>query len=338
MKLLKNPTAYPIPSTPVASLTGYWLYVSLLDRGNHLLPLPKNQHLKDQILLHIIVLIWGYTGIIGKWTTLSADKLVLLRMAFAFASLALVLRSRLFTISRQQIAKYLGVGVLIAAHWVTFFAAIHMSNVSTALSCMASTSLFAAFLEPLFFRRRLATVEVLTSLMALVGVGLLFQVASQFQYGILTALISAFFAALFTILNGVLYRQAAQQGGVIDARIMTCFEMLGGVLALCLLQLVWQPADSSWLISAENLGLAAILGIICTAVPFVISIQVMRSVNPFTLCLTINLEPIYAILLSLLHFGDSEKMSPAFYGSAALIIAAVMANGLIKARRPMRTT
>jgi drug/metabolite transporter (DMT)-like permease len=224
---------------------------------------------------------------------------------------------------------------------------------------MASTSFFAALLEPLIFRRRIFSTEIGFSLLAAVGVVLLFGIAQGYRSGMLVALLSSVLAALFTILNGVLYRdhQSRQEssldlgsGAKVNTRSstrdslavrMTAYEMLGGLLVLGMYHLsnsfiALIKSDPlpfmQWQFTPQNIGIAAVLGIVCTALPFVGSINVMRTLSPFTICLTVNLEPIYAIALALIHFGDSERMSASFYFAALLILGAVATNGILKSR------
>jgi len=294
------------------------------------------ERFKDHLKLHLVVLIWGYTGIIGKWVTLQADQLVLIRMASAFLILALFLRRKLFRVPPAFALRFCGVGIIIAAHWVTFFAAIKAANVSVALACMASTSIFAAFIEPLFYNRKVALNEVLTSLIGFVGVFFIFGISTEYETGILLALLSSLLAALFAVLNGYLFKQNKQtwdldNGGATE---MTCFEMLGGLVALVLYEMIWGAPLSTWLLDINNISLAILLGVLCTAIPFVVSIQVMRNLSPFTTCLTVNLEPVYAIILALWHFGENEQMTMGFYLATLLILCSVFINSFIQTAPP----
>lgn len=297
---------------------------------------PKHQY-TDLILMHVIVLIWGYTGIIGKWSELSADLLVFLRMLIAAAVLVpiVIARRAASGVGWAERCKYLGVGVVIAGHWVTFFAAIDVSNVTVALSCMATTSVFAALLEPVFYRRPVAWSEVLIAGAAALGVSLIFGALGQLSAGVALALLSSLLAALFTILNGKLF----QAGG--RASVMSAHEMVGGCVALLVYQLLASHSIGGFAatvagVPAREWLLAAILGLVCTALPFVFSIKVMRSLSPFSVCLAVNLEPVYAILLALFHFGNSERMTPLFYLGSAVILLAVLTDGLFKIRRQTR--
>lgn len=297
---------------------------------------PAHRH-TDLILMHVIVLIWGYTGIIGKWSELPAHTLVFLRMFVAATALVpvVILRRAHCGVSWAEWWKYLGVGVVIAGHWVTFFAAIDASNVTVALSCMAMTSVFAAFLEPVFYRRPIAWSELVCAGTAVLGVGLIFGALGQLSNGVVFALISAILAALFTIFNGRLFRAGGR------ATAMSAAEMVGGCAALLVYQLFASSSVSELAAALLNISprewlLTSVLGLVCTALPFVYSIKVMRSLSPFSVCLAVNLEPVYAIVLALFHFGDSERMNPLFYGGTTVILLAVLSDGLVKIRRQSR--
>ena len=76
-----------------------------------------------------------------------------------------------------------------------------------------------------------------------------------------------------------------------------------------------------------------ILASAATAYAFIASLHVMKWISPYTVMLTINMEPVYGILLALLLLGDEENMSPQFYYGAAIILITVIANGIVKTRR-----
>lgn len=281
---------------------------------------------RDYILLHFVILIWGFTGILGKVISVPYFSIVIYRMGIAALGLFLffIWKKRTFETNPKKILKFLLVGMIVGAHWATFFQALKVSNVSVVLTTLASTSLFVAFLEPLFFKRRVIPYEVFFGLVGIGGLYLIFNFESQFQMGIILALCSAFLAALFGTLNGILIRDSA-------AGQITMFEMIGGLLAMSLYTFLFEtvsPGDLSP--SALDIIYLLILGLICTAFAFVVSVQVMKALSPFTVSISINMEPIYAIVLALIFFGESEKMTPGFYVGAALILSTVLGNGILK--------
>jgi len=286
----------------------------------------KQAKVGNLLLLHVVVFIFGFTGILGKFIETDSDLLVWWRMLIAAISIAL------FAYPAGKIHKsiwlnaktYLGVGFLIALHWVTFFQAIKISNVSVTLACLSSASLFTAILEPLFFKRKVDPAELIFGGMVVMGLVLIFSFETEYAAGIIMALCSAFVASLFTVINGRLIQKD-------NPYRISLVEMIGGVLGIS----IWLTFSGK--IGANMIDIPAsdwfwilILGIICTAFAFVASVKVMEELTPFTVSLTINLEPVYGIILAFFIFGSSEKMTFGFYVGTILILGALYLNALKK--------
>ena len=280
--------------------------------------------------MHFIVLIWGFTAVLGALISLEAIPLVWFRMSLA----ALVvlcymwIRGIRFAVKVKFLWQMLGLGLALALHWLTFFGAIKISNVSVTLSVMATGAFFAALLEPLIFSRPINWRELLLGLIAVVGLGIIFQASTEYMWGIVMALISAFLSALFSVFNGRLVQSHS-------ASSISFFELFFGVLGISIYLLFNGDFDASFFVlSFSDWTYLLILSTICTAYAFIASVNLMKWLSPFTLMLTINLEPVYGILLALLVFGDSEYMSGMFYLGAGIILATVLANAYFKAKAP----
>jgi drug/metabolite transporter (DMT)-like permease len=289
----------------------------------------KKAKVGNLLLLHLIVFIFGFTGIIGRFIETGSDVLVWWRMAIAAVAIAI------FSYSFGKINKPLSVnalsyciiGFIIAAHWVTFFEAIKQANVSVTLACLSATTFITAFLEPLFFKRRIDKFEIIFGVMVVAGLVMIFSFETEYKTGIIIALCSAFLASLFTTLNGKMIQKD-------NPYRISLVEMMAGVLGISIwliingkfnLSMVQLPAmDWFWII---------ILGTIATAFAFVVSVKVMEELTPFTVTLSINLEPVYGIVLAFFIFGDSEKMTLGFYGGTVLILLALYLNALLRRRR-----
>lgn len=284
------------------------------------------------LLLHFIVIIWGFTGILGKLISLPSNSLVWYRMLIAFFGIGVYLFTSGIQVKPKpsNVAKYFVVGLVVALHWVTFFQSIKVSNVSIALACLSSTTLFVAFLEPLIYKRKIVLYEVILGLCVIIGLSLIFSFETQYKQGIILALISAFLAATFGTLNGVLVRNDRP-------RVISFYEMLGGFLGITVYFLVtnqWQVFTS--IPAIQDMGNLLILGLVCTAFAFVASVEVLKVLSPYTVTISINMEPIYAIILALLFFGDEEKMTSGFYAGAALILGTIFTNAYLKRIQRMR--
>ena len=284
--------------------------------------------MKNLLLLHLVVLIFGFTAILGKLITIPSEQLVWYRMFFATCSLALylLLMKKSFKMKREGLLKTIGVGFIIAAHWIFFFEAIKQSNVSIALAATATGSLFTALLEPVFFKRKLHFYELLLGSIVILGLYFIFQFETENSIGIWLGVIAAFLASIFTVMNGQLIKKY-------DSTRISLYELGGGVIAISIYFLLFLPdALPSFQLSASDWIWMLTLAIVCTAFAFVASVKVMEELTPFTVSLSINLEPVYGILLALLIFGESEKMSEGFYVGTSLILCSLFLNVWIKRR------
>lgn len=276
--------------------------------------------------LHLIVFIWGFTAVLGALISLDAIPLVAYRMSFAaiFLFLFAILTKKRLRFSWKVQLKFAIAGLLIALHWLAFFGAVKVSNVSVTLAVMSTGAFFAAFLEPIFLKRKLIIYEVVFGLLAMCGLALIFKVESQYTLGILLALGSSFLGACFTIYNAQLVKQ--YQAGSIGL-----FEMAYGALfVLGYLTLSGAISADFFVLSSRDWIYVLVLASVCTAYAFVASVHVMRWLSAYTVMLTVNLEPVYGILLGLWILGDAEHMQVEFYLGAALILLTVIANGILK--------
>ena len=288
----------------------------------------QESNLKNYLLLHFIVFIWGFTAILGALITIDAIPLVWYRMLLAvvFIAVYFLWKKKSFKVDRIGLIKFLFTGVVIALHWVFFFKAIKISNVSVALVTMSTGAFFTALIEPIFFKRRINALEMFLGLLVIVGLYIIFNFESQYKLGIIYALIASFLGALFAVLNGVFIKKYT-------ADTISFYQLFFGVAFITLYLLFtigfsisfFQIPVSDWLY-------LLVLSSICTAYAFIASVQVMKYISPYTVMLTINLEPIYAIILALIIFGEKEQMSSTFYFGAFIVFFVVLLNGIIKNR------
>lgn len=224
-------------------------------------------------------------------------------------------------------------GTIIALHWLTFFGAIKASNVSVTLALLSTGAFFTSILEPVFYKRKIIWYEILLGALVILGLYIIFRVGPEHYLGIALALVSALLASIFTLINGKLVQKE-------DATVISFYELLTGTAAITfyLLFLTFFGSSKSGFnfaffdLSRADMGYLLILASVCTAYAFIASVVVMRHLSPYTVMLTINLEPVYGILLAFLVFGDAEQMDPGFYYGAAIIIATVILNGILKIR------
>ena len=286
-----------------------------------------NDKLKNYLHLHFLVFIAGFTAILGELITISAVPLVWFRMAIATILIGLyVLIFKIkIKISLKSIAKLSLAGVIIALHWITFFGAIDVSNVSITLAMFSTGAFFASLIEPLIYKRRIIWYEILFGIIVIIGVFIITQSEMKYIYGIVLGIISAFLSSLFAVLNGKFLEKYS-------ATTISFYEFISGVAFISVFLLVFYDGFSVeffQLTDSDYLYLF-ILASVCTAYAFIASVYVMRYISPYTVVLTYNLEPIYGIILAIILFPEKEKMSIQFYFGAALILAVVLINGILK--------
>ena len=286
----------------------------------------QNDKLKSYLNLHLIVFIWGFTAILGALITITADALVWYRMFFAsvFLALFIVFKKKSFRIPLKSFVKLIFVGLLIALHWIFFFKAIHVSNVSITLSVFSLGAFFASLLEPLFYGRKVLWYEVFFGFIIIAGLALIMKVEINYLDGMLYALASILLGVLFTLMNGKLIQKH-------DPSVLSFYEFLAGVFFISVYFLFQQKFTLDFFIlTFNNWVLILILASICTAYAFTASVKVMQKLTPYTVMLTTNLEPVYGIVLAYFILGGKEKMSFEFYIGAVIIVITVILNGVIK--------
>jgi len=287
-------------------------------------------------MLHFIVLIFGFTGILGKLISLEAERLVFWRVLLGggLVALWLLIQRKTERFPWKVWIKVALVGCAAAAHWVAFFGSIKASNVSVALATLATTPVFVSVLEPLIHRRKMDWRELLLGGVIIAGLLVLlwgpseadFALTSdQYYRGIGLALISAALAAVFSIFNSVLVR-------TYDSANLTRVELLSaaGVLAVLFVMDGKGRSLDFWAIPRQDWLWLALLASLATAFAFLMSIEVMKRLSPFTTAVAINMEPVYAIVLAAVIFGDSERMGGWFYLGSAIIVGAVFADAGFK--------
>lgn len=287
-----------------------------------------NDNLKSYLQLHLVVFIWGFTAVLGALISLDALPLVWFRMLFAIGFIAIYIYFKKIPlqITTKTAFQFLFSGLVIALHWFTFFHAIKISNVSITLACLSTGALFASILEPVLYGKKVIWYEVLFGLIAVIGLYIIFNVEVDYFWGMITALFSAFLSALFAVINSKLVKTN-------NATVMSFYELIGGVIFFTILLLFSQSFTVEFFkLSTNDFMYLMILSSICTAFAFIASTAVMKHLSAYTVMLTINLEPIYGIILAVLIFKDKEKMSPEFYIGAGIILLTVLLNTYVKNR------
>ncbi len=281
---------------------------------------------RDYLELHFIVLLWGFTAVLGKLVSIPPVELVFYRTLLAGGLLAIWIYwlNISFRMHRMSIWQLLGNGIFIGIHWITFFASARISNVSISLAGFATIALWTSVLEPLILKRRFRWYELLLGLITMMGLYIIVRFEIDHAWGLFVGVVSAFFGALFTVINAKFTHRYNHFA-------ITFYEMLGAVASIALF-LPWYgqlngglqmtPTTKDWIF-------ILLLAAVCTVYAYSISVKLMQRISAFAINLTVNLEPVYGIILGLIILGQQERMTAAFYLGSAIILLAVLTYPLL---------
>jgi len=277
---------------------------------------------KDYVMLHFVVLIWGFTAILGVLISVPAVEIVFYRTLLASMAIGLMffIRKTKIRLPPDQMIKIVATGFIISIHWILFFWSARVATVSVALAGFATCSLWTAFLEPLANKTKLKWYEILLGLVVISGLYVIFRFEFGYWIGLTMAVISAFLGALFTVINAKLIKRHSPF-------ILTFYEMVGA----CVFTVLFFPVYSHFL-TTDGLQLNIqgydwlwflLLAGVCTVYAFSVSVELMKRLTAFAVNLTVNLEPVYGIILAVIIFGEQEKMTGGFYLGTLIILLAV---------------
>lgn len=277
--------------------------------------------LYNHLKLHFIVLIYGFTAILGNLIELPSTIIVWYRVLIASLAFVFIIwiKKIPFEIpSLKDSIRLLLIGFIVAGHWIAFFEAIKLSNVSVTLGCLASTTLFTSLFEPVYLKSRLNITELIIGIFIIFGLYLIFQFEMHYWKGILAAIVCAILAGWFTVLNKKLIAKHR-------ARIISFYEMIGAFIGITIyLGLSGNLIFEKIVPTQSDLIYLLLLGTVCTAFAFTVQVDVMKQLSAFTVALTINLEPIYGIVMAFILFNEHEMLSTGFYLGTAVILLAVL--------------
>lgn len=286
------------------------------------------ERFKYHILLHIIIFVWGFTGILGVLIHLEAFVLVWFRVLIAFVSLLLfllILRRPILIKNKKHLLATLGIGLLVAAHWITFYVSIQLSTASLGILCLSTATIHVTWLDPLVMKRRFSWKQFILGLIVIYGIYFVSHDFSAQDYEALCyGLVSALCAASFNVLNG-------KMSHYVPSSSLTVYEMGIGIIAIGIALFFQGKINADLFVMRwEDLAWLLFLGIICTSVAFLLTIDLTRRLGAFTVTLSINLEPVYTMILAIIILHENKLLSSQFYIGSAIIILVVVANGVLK--------
>lgn len=280
----------------------------------------ENALRKDYLKLHVSVLLAGFTGIFGKLITLNEVLLVWYRLFFSLVIfyLLLLIYRKVPKDSLKDITKISCIGALLGLHFLLFFASIKYANVSVGVVCYSLVGFFTVIFEPLLCKKKLSLIELFYSLIAVVGISLIFNIDTHYRFGIILGVLSSAVFAIYTILNKTV-------GESRNVKSLLLYELFGGTLFVSMVIpfFLWFGNVEFILPSITNIFYLFILVFFCTIGLYILHIQVLKTIPVFTVSLCGNLEPVYGILLAVIFLGEARELSLTFFIGMFLILLSV---------------
>ncbi len=275
---------------------------------------------KAFIQLHLSVMLAGFTGLFGKLITLNEVDIVWYRMLFT--SIILFVFTGLPQIERKKLLQLGGCGALLGLHWMLFYGSIKASNVSIGVICYSLVGFFTAIIEPIIYRKKISTIEILFSLITVFGLLCIFSFDARYRYGISIGVLSSFVAALYGVCN-----KKVSVG--VKTRTVLFYQMSAGLVVVSMIipfYLMMFPAHQDVLVIPEGSNLWWMLchALFCTVAMYILQIQALRTLSAFTVNLTYNLEPCYTIIIAFIVFHEARELNFSFYIGIALILISVI--------------
>lgn len=277
----------------------------------------------------MIVFIWGFSPVLGRFITVGAWQLVWFRVLISVTVMLGYLKftNRSLTISGIQLAKLSGIGLIIMVHWLAFYGAIKVSNISVTMVAFSTATLFSSVIEPLFFRRSVRLYEVVIGLIIISAIAMIFSIETEYWLGIILGIVAAFTSALFSVFNSIMARE-------LPSGVISFYELTSALVGLTLFVFFRGDLNGAFFVldSYSIMGLL-LLSLVCTVFPFITSVDLSKYISPYTIVLTVNLETVYGIIWAVLFYSENREVKPTFYVGVLIILVAIFLNSYLKSFR-----
>lgn len=278
----------------------------------------------DYLKLHFIVLLWGATAILGKLISIPAVEMVFYRTLLAAAGMVVLvaITRGQFSVTTGDFFKLIAVGLLVGAHWIAFFASGQVSTASVSLVGFATASLWTAIIEPMSNGKKIKPLEVGLGFFVIIGLAIIFHFDFEFYLGLVLGILSGLLLAVFAVINSHFVKR-------LPSATITLYEMAGGFLFtaafLPVYQKYWAEGNALQLTPTTlDWFYISVLAIVCSVYAYSLSIELMKRISVFVIQLTLNLEPVYGIIMAVLILDESKYLSLSFYIGTLIILMSVL--------------
>ncbi|MGZ4042040.1 MAG: DMT family transporter [Bacteroidia bacterium] len=278
------------------------------------------------MLLHFIVFIWGFSPILGRFIKVDVWPLIWYRILLTVIGMFIYFKiiKQDLSISKKDLLKLTGIGMIILVHWLSFYGAIKVSNISVTMVAFSTGTLFSSVIEPILYKRKMRMYEIFIGLIIMGGIAMIFSIETKYWLGIVLGIFAALTSSLFGVMNGIMVK-------TIDSARISFYELTAAIIgySICLAAVGGFTPQFFTLDNDSIIGLLT-LSLVCTIFPFLASVNLAKYISPYTIVLTVNLETVYAIIWSILFFKENKEVKPTFYVGVLVILLAVFLNSYLK--------
>lgn len=279
-------------------------------------------------MLHFIVLIWGFSPILGRFITCSTMQLVWFRILFTLVLITgyISITKTNLKVSPKNLLKLAVIGIVIAIHWLCFYGAIKVSNVSVTMAAFSTGTLFTAIIEPIILKRKVLWYEILIGLIIIGAICMIFSVEITYWQGIVLGVLAAVTSSLFGVLNSLMVKEIVPTA-------ISYIELSFGLIGLTIYLTITGGFSSDFFVLDNQaiLGLVLLAGI-CTAFPFIATVGLMKHLSPYTINLAVNMETVYGIILAIIIYQENKELSMTFYAGVLVILFSIFLNAWLKGK------
>jgi drug/metabolite transporter (DMT)-like permease len=282
---------------------------------------------KHYLLLHFIVFIWGFSPVLGRFITADTWQLVWFRILITvfvmFVYLKIIQQS--LRIEIYDIIKLSGIGLIILVHWLAFYGAIKVSNISVTMVAFSTGTLFSSIIEPILYKRRVRMYEIFIGLIIIAAIALIFSIETQYWFGIVLGMFAALTSSLFGVMNGLMVKR-------VKSAVISFYELSAALLGLTVFLAFKGSLFQSEFYLLDNKSIIGllILSLVCTVFPFITSVNLSKYISPYTIVLTVNLETVYGIIWAILFFRENKEVTPTFYVGVFIILFSIFLNSYLR--------
>lgn len=227
-------------------------------------------------------------------------------------------------ISGKNLLKLTGIGLIILVHWLGFYGAIEVSNISVTMVAFSTGTLFSSIIEPILYKRRMRLYEIFIGVVIIGAIALIFSIETQFWMGILLGIFAAFTSSLFSVLNGLMVKE-------LESGTISFYELTTALIGFTIyLGFHGDFTEQFFTMDSTAITSIVVLSLVCTVFPFLTSVNLAKYISPYTIVLTVNLETVYGIIWAILFFSENKEVKPTFYLGVLIILLAIFLNSYLK--------